>query len=1039
MASNPSLTLMILQSEFLWTTYPLSFTEIAPRGRSFNTSTLPGVDRPEYLTSQASNLRHNFVPSSGLLASPHSERNPLIPALEGSRDGDPALPNLGHPPAVVKSTRSGKTTRGHEGVESPTSAGTLAEGTGVKASGQWVDKNQTSLVRPTDVRDASNEGGFVILHKEDIPAVMKDGQRGLNAKHGGQEDASHNGQNKNGLTPPDSGRNVYEDDTNLSDKGAGQEDKIRTSGRVRAESFTGAPSTPDEQLRLEEAQSIQQHGNQTSHSSLDLPSQFLQGSLDEGDPMVDVSTLRTEADTNDLPNDRMNNEGHPAARPPIGLRGMTGEASKDLTLSRRPPMRIDTGIPFTSSVSSVPPQNKSAPTTGNASQGATPSRSAHPVSSAQSPPERMTTRVSSGALRHKSVSEILGEAPKSAQTHAERPNAEINHEDSVALQTPKSALSLVSPDPVIFKQRLNEINQKEKSSKLSTVIFAKPQPPSTSRISEIAETPEFIVEETPIEDRDYLFTWLVAQVYTPSASHPVDRKPLTNLLKQAHKTLTTSDHYVDFHERQDCRILSKVQELQLKGKWSLRQPMRCPEPHRPTTHWDVLLGQMKWMRTDFREERKWKEAGAKHLAEACARWVGSSLVDRKLLQVQVKIPKAHSETQLNTAAPTPDLIPSADDDDTEAMDEAFSDTALGEPPAAIFSLPPDMFVFGLYRSPVADKILHELPLYDPNVEVENGALRVAESSADASWKLDIVPTSKYAQGKIVSREEGPQRKRSRYSYSDSDRPHVLPSNRTPEQAISAQEPQNKDVALFNPEHKHIRDRIHTGHAFRPPSEHIMPSQSFFECRQPSQWTMAEDDELRRLVREYAYNWSLISSCLSPSSTFSSGAERRTPWECFERWVSLEGLPAEMSKINYFRAYHSRLQQAQRAYEAQQQQLIQQHPNNAAQLSRRRSTQPFTVDRRKNNKHIHLIDAMRKQAKKRENKLLKDQHISTAATLRKSNEPQKPRQQMHTPREFSRMKHESQVKREEAMKAARIQFMHQQQQRVSYPKRISYSD
>ena len=958
----------------------------------------------------------------------------LVSTVDGSCYGDNNIQHSSSQAATAPSKALvDSTNKRHETYQDSVSDSVLSVGAVVKASNGGVDGRQSSFGYPSDAHpNSTNDEGRHSIYEDISTAVVKDDQGRPIARRNSQEDASQWGQPKeDGTIPPDSKRNVYKNDRNRRTGGVENEDNVRTSGGARIETFAGTPAVPDEQLRLEEAQSMHQQSHQTTQSCSDLPSQFLHGSLDDGDPMGGVSSLHTEEDSTTLPSDHMNEENDASTAPTLGLRsGMNGEASKDLTFSRRPPMRIDTGIPSTSGASTVPPQNRSAPPTASASQVATPSKSSHPVSSAQSPPERMTTRVSSGALRHKSVSEILGETPKSSQAHTDRNNADAHHEDPAVVQTPKSASTMISPDPAIFRQRLNEINQKEKSSKLSTVVFAKPQPASTSRIPETAEIPGSVVEETPIKDRDYLLTWLVAQVYTPSPTHPVERKPLNTLLKQAHKTLRTSDHYVDFHERQYCRILSKVQELQVKGKWSLRQPVRCPEPSRPVTHWDVLLGQMKWMRTDFREERKWKTAGAKYLADACAQWVVSSPQERKSLQLQVKATRFVPESQTSSAAPTPDLIHPGEDDDTEAVDDDFPDAPHGEPPAAIFSLPPDMFVFGLNQSPVSEKILHELPLYLPHAEAENGALSVANVSLDFSWKAALVPISKYAQGKIVSYEEGPPRKRSRHSYSDSDRPDAISANETSEQSNIVLEPENGDIALFNPEHKHIRDRIHTGHAFRPPSEHIMPSQSFFECRQPSQWTMAEDDELRRLVREYAYNWSLISSCLTPSSMFSSGAERRTPWECFERWVSLEGLPAEMSKINYFRAYHTRLQQAQRAYEAQQQQLMQQHPNNAAQLSRRRSTQPFTVDRRKNNKHIHLIDAMRKQAKKRENKLLKDQHISTAASLRKVNEPQKPRQQMHTPREFSRMKYEGQVKREEQMRAARIQFLQQQQQRVS---------
>ncbi len=146
----------------------------------------------------------------------------------------------------------------------------------------------------------------------------------------------------------------------------------------------------------------------------------------------------------------------------------------------------------------------------------------------------------------------------------------------------------------------------------------------------------------------------------------------------------------------------------------------------------------------------------------------------------------------------------------------------------------------------------------------------------------------------------------------------------------------------------------------------MPSQTFFESRQSSQWTQPEDDELRRLVREFTYNWSLISSCLSVPSAFSSGAERRTPWECFERWIGLEGLPAEMAKTPYFRAYHARLQAAQTTHEAQQQLLLQQQGGNTSHMPpRRRSTQPVQVERRRNTKHVHLVNAMKNLARKRE--------------------------------------------------------------------------
>jgi chromatin modification-related protein VID21 len=82
----------------------------------------------------------------------------------------------------------------------------------------------------------------------------------------------------------------------------------------------------------------------------------------------------------------------------------------------------------------------------------------------------------------------------------------------------------------------------------------------------------------------------------------------------------------------------------------------------------------------------------------------------------------------------------------------------------------------------------------------------------------------------------------------------------------------------------------------------------------------------------------------------------------------------MSKTQYFRAYHARLEAAQRTLMAQQQAALQQQPNNPSQPSmRRRTAQPVRVDRRKNTKHLAMIDGMRKLAKKRETSIQKQQH------------------------------------------------------------------
>lgn len=740
----------------------------------------------------------------------------------------------------------------------------------------------------------------------------------------------------------------------------------------------GSPFTPDEQLRLEEARSLQGqitnlHAEVSARQSPDVTiPKDTHSALNQTDEVPELAPQASIIESKALDNPRREQRNIDAASEISGLRkyaypGFGGDVAKDITFSQRPPMRIDTELSQQADQSK--PSSFKKPIENNVVTNHTPPDSATSAgvsqssAQAQSPPERMTTRVSSGALRHKSVSEILGGIPKPVTPHTdkslnERTTSDINR-DAAGLQNPRSSVSMTSPDPATFRLRLNELKGKEKS-KLSAVVFARKQPLQPVRHPDSSRLWESDVVEEKIKNPEYFYPLIHAQAASPPRAQLLNR-----LIGSASKTLTTANHYVDYHEQQDCRILSRIEQLQRSNRWSLRQLERATEPERPVVHWDVLLSQMKWLRTDFREERRWKIAAASSVANWCAQWVASSKEERVALQIRTQLQSPVRE-EASESAPTPDLVPSAEDDSSDAVDDEMENVDLcsGKAPAAIFSLAPDMFYFGLEKTPSAEKILQELPLYQPSFEVQQAALGQNTIQSDKEWKTALLPVSKFGEGKLVSHDEGPPRKRSRYDYADLDEDHYFSTDvlgvgdGTPDVR-----PEQDDVALFNPENKHIRDRIHAGHAFRPPSEHVMPSQSFFESRHSSQWTQLEDDELRRLVREYAYNWSLISSCLSVPSAFSSGAERRTPWECFERWIGLEGLPAEMAKTQYFRAYHARLQAAQNTHEAQQQLLQQQQGSNVP--LRRRSTQPFTVDRRRNTKHVHLVNAMKNLARKRE--------------------------------------------------------------------------
>lgn len=543
-----------------------------------------------------------------------------------------------------------------------------------------------------------------------------------------------------------------------------------------------------------------------------------------------------------------------------------------------------------------------------------------------------------------------------------------------------------------------------------TVIFGK-QP----RRSKPSDDGAVIVSQQAgqIPTDDY-FTPLFIEGFTRQSTW---MKPIEKLINQAHKTLSTSDQYISMLDHQACKILRRVYHLQQHDKWSLRQPVRCPEPTRPASHWDVLLQEMKWMRTDFREERKWKRAVARNLAHACAEWVHSDPATRLLLQVNAVIPPRSAAVGSTGAKAErsevedglPDLIhtdsPTNDEDELPEIVDCVA-------PSAIFALPDDEVVFGLQPSKTAELLLQNLPLHGSPLMVPKFDVSDTNYDPDAKWKRPAVPLSKYVEGEMVLASKGPPRKRRRYDYlaeeEDDEDDEIIFGDQTDNGANLQAE--NSSVALFSPEMKGIRDRLHAGHQFRPPTEHPMPPQSFFESRTASQWTWAEDEQLKSLVRECSYNWSLISAMVSTSSMFASGAERRTPWECFERWVSLgslDGLPNDMARTPYFKAYQARIDAAQRAI-AQQNQSAQQQvgPNGAVTpIPRRRPTTSFRVERRRNQKHLALIDAMRKLAKKREATAQKAQQAANLAAMRKANEVPRQQIQNKTPRDYSIMRWE----------------------------------
>ena len=616
------------------------------------------------------------------------------------------------------------------------------------------------------------------------------------------------------------------------------------------------------------------------------------------------------------------------------------------------------------------------------------------------------------------------------------PSADAASQD----EAPAATQPPSSPEVILLA---NKLRQKRRRS-VPTVIFGKQV--KKPRVSD--DTALVVSKQKPGEiPTDDYFTPLFIEGFTRSSTW---MRPIEKLLNQAHKTVSTTDQYVSILDHQACKILRRVYHLQQHDKWSLRQPVRCPEPIRPSSHWDVLLQEMKWMRTDFREERKWKRAVAKNLVNACAEWAHSGPVERLALQVNAKIPPRHESSDADVEmadaldvmdTSLPELVhsdsPGANEDEQiEVLVETIA-------PSMIFAFQDDEVVFGLQPSKAADDLLQNLPMYGSPLKVPKFDLAAPDYDPDANWKRPALPLSKYVEGEMVLAANPPPRKRGRYEYLGDDEgeddEEVIFGN-VPDRDVVTQ-PENTHVALFSEEMKPTRDRLHAGHQFRPPTEHPMPLQSFYESRTASQWTWAEDDQLKSLVMDYSYNWSLISSVMSTRSLFASGAERRTPWECFERWVSLVGLPNDMGKTPYFKTYQSRIDAAQRVIMQQNsnaQQVV--GPNGAVTpVLKKRPTTTIRVERRRNQKHLALIDAMRKLAKKRETSAQKAAQAASLAAMRKANEVPRQQVQNKTPRDYSIMRWERDQQLAEKMALYAQRHQEALQKRVSQHPAPTYPD
>ncbi|CAA7267895.1 unnamed protein product [Cyclocybe aegerita] len=97
--------------------------------------------------------------------------------------------------------------------------------------------------------------------------------------------------------------------------------------------------------------------------------------------------------------------------------------------------------------------------------------------------------------------------------------------------------------------------------------------------------------------------------------------PLWKKVSRANKCLNSREWGVAMAELRLIRALERIESLKDEGRWGFRQPKKQRGVGGLVkTHWDYLLDEVKWMRIDFREERRWKLALAYNLSTAVLEW-----------------------------------------------------------------------------------------------------------------------------------------------------------------------------------------------------------------------------------------------------------------------------------------------------------------------------------------------------------------------------------------------------------------------------------
>lgn len=535
--------------------------------------------------------------------------------------------------------------------------------------------------------------------------------------------------------------------------------------------------------------------------------------------------------------------------------------------------------------------------------------------------------------------------------------------------------------------------------------------------------------------------------------------PLIKLLPGSHKALMTENFELALLEGKVSVLYSRIEELKRQKKWSLRQPQRYLDPflyskrHKKGAFtWDSVLREGKWMATDFKESLKFRKLCCAQLAQAVREyWIHGKVVCIKTKPIEY-LPSPQIEAKVEDEDAEMLDIPSEENSDAVAMD-------VDEEPAA--ELAADLATEPIASQDAAE--VKDLGVIDPTEETEQEAVKqeIPEiSSVDPAnlvsteagldeYDIDLLkstpepPKPPISEGPFKSHinindlkkiDQSIIRNLPKFTAFDDDSiSSLLSSTSIAESAIT---PTSK--LLYPPEPDDdwykvvLRDS--TGPALsgedsgpppyqkglfgvqshrkfnflKPPKPPLVKN---IKYRSPTMWLPRDDRFLIHYVAEYCFNWELIAAnLLAQSSTlkhYTTNIEKRTPWQCFERYIQLND------------KFQFRDMKGPNAAPAQ----IWLEEAHNAQMSTKRRISPLGVGNEsiqrghRKLRWASMFDAMRKTMRRRELAAVKassrkatPDHTASSANSNSSSYPagqtaKRPVDNASTPQELSKLKHD----------------------------------